>query len=197
MFWAELGDEHAYNGHLDSARRYLELALDMRRLAAAKVVDDDESNYDWQRELSASYDRLACLPHSTRPPEYAAWGHQVFDHAAKALGQGPIPVFHGKDCSCLRQVGHVSDEHGRSLPKAHVEIADESTSTDQNGQFEIHFSPDLPKGSCSVVIWASGYERWRGQPLPGGAPLQVRLSRSSATLYPMGETHIEGHSALW
>jgi hypothetical protein len=177
VFWTALGNEKAGNGQLDSARRYLELALDIRRLAAAKAVATDEGNTDWQHELAASYDRLACLPQPTRQPDASWGGVQVIDHACKVLGGFTIRV-HSERCSCLRQVGFVSDEHGRPLPRAHVGIADEGTLTDHDGRFEIHFALDLPKGNNSITVSAAGYEPWRGQPIAGGAPLRVQLSRS-------------------
>jgi hypothetical protein len=51
--------------------------------------------------------------------------------------------------------------------------------TDQDGRFEIKLPADLPEGDHSITITAAGYEPWRGQAVPGGDPLRVRLPPSS------------------
>jgi hypothetical protein len=79
----------------------------------------------------------------------------------------------------LLLVGYVSDEHGRPLPQARAVIAKATTVTDQDGRFEIKLPADLPEGDHSITITAAGYEPWRGQAVPGGNPLRVRLSPSS------------------
>ena len=79
----------------------------------------------------------------------------------------------------LLLVGYISDEHGRPLPQARAVIAKATTVTDQDGRFEIKLPADLPEGDHSITITAAGYEPWRGQAVPGGDPLRVRLSPSS------------------
>jgi hypothetical protein len=79
----------------------------------------------------------------------------------------------------LLLVGYVSDQQGRSLPQARAVIAKATSVADQDGRFEIVLPRDLPEGEDSITITATGYQPWRGQAVPGGDPLRVRLSPSS------------------
>ena len=60
----------------------------------------------------------------------------------------------------------------------HASIAGNAATTDHDGRFEIMLPADLPEGDRTVTITSPGYETWRAQAVPGGNPLQVRLSAS-------------------
>jgi len=74
--------------------------------------------------------------------------------------------------------GDVADDQARPLPGARAVIGTATAVTDQNGHFEFKLPADLPEGDRSITITAPGYEPWRGQVVPGGNALRVRLSRS-------------------
>lgn len=81
----------------------------------------------------------------------------------------------------LHFTGEISDENGQPLPQARVSIAGVVKHTDADGRFDIVLPTDLPEGNRGVTITANGFEPWRGQAIPGGNPLQVRLTTSLPT----------------
>lgn len=81
----------------------------------------------------------------------------------------------------LHLTGEISDAQGQPLLQARVSIAGVYKHTDADGRFDIELPADLPEGNRGVTITANGFEPWRGQAIPGGNPLQVRLIPSLPT----------------
>jgi len=79
----------------------------------------------------------------------------------------------------LHLTGEVADAQGRPLANARISIAGASANTDADGRFDIALPADLSEGDRAITITAPGYEPWRGQAIPGGNPLQVRLTLSA------------------
>lgn len=76
----------------------------------------------------------------------------------------------------LRLVGMISDAQGRPLAQARASIAGKAALTDIDGRFELVLPADLPDSDRALTISAVGHEPWHAQAVPGGNPLQVRLS---------------------
>ena len=79
----------------------------------------------------------------------------------------------------LPLAGYVSDDRGRPLAGACASIAGKTATTGPDGRFEIMLPADLPEGDRTIIITAPGYETWRGQAVPGGNALQLRLSAAA------------------
>ena len=75
----------------------------------------------------------------------------------------------------LPLVGYLSDERERPLAGARASIAGKTATTGPDGRFEMMLPADLPEGDRTITITAQGYETWRGQAVPGGNALQLRL----------------------
>lgn len=76
----------------------------------------------------------------------------------------------------VRLTGSVSDEQGRPIARARASIAGHAATANEDGRFEIALPADLPEAERTLTIAAPGYEPWRAQAVPGGNPLQVRLT---------------------
>jgi len=76
----------------------------------------------------------------------------------------------------LRLSGTVVDAFERPVAQARVRLAAASSSTDQDGRFELSLPADLAESERTVTIVAAGYETWSAQATPGGNPLRARLS---------------------
>jgi hypothetical protein len=76
----------------------------------------------------------------------------------------------------LKLSGTIVDAFDRPIAQARVRIAAATSSTDQDGQFELVVPADLADSERTVTIVAAGYETWSAQASPGGNPLRVRLA---------------------
>lgn len=81
----------------------------------------------------------------------------------------------------LLLAGYVADEAGRPLAHVRASIARADAMTNEDGRFEIMLPADLPEGERTITIVASGYKTQHLQVVPGGNPLQVRLSASEGS----------------
>lgn len=73
-------------------------------------------------------------------------------------------------------IGTVLNAAGRPLKGARVAMAGKTAISDADGRFELRLAADLPDDERTVMITAVGYEPWRAQAVPGGNPLQARLT---------------------